>query len=242
MVLDPAWVFCSRGDERSKLAGPAQLAELADMAAQLNVAVVCVTDLRRVSRGPGAFRTGGDRALNAAAQAGWGIVRHPQVHDKRLVLPLKMNVAAEPAAGLEFKIAEGCIAWEQGPSKLTAQSVIAAQRGGTDLAQAKSWLQAYLDKGSRPAREIIASARECGISKRTLDRAKLDLGVRSGKREFNDNAYWLWSLADAADETVATFDNDGNLRANSWESDEHCQEHGWQPSSRLAMFENFNRS
>jgi hypothetical protein len=236
VVLDPAWVFCNRGDDRSKLAGPAQLAELADMAAQLNVAVVCVTDLRRENRGLGAFRTGGDRALNAAAQAGWGIVRHPQEHDKRLLLPLKMNVAPEAAAGLEFKIAEGRIAWEQGPAKLTAQSVFAAERGRTDQPEAEHWLQAYLANGSEPAKEIIASARQCGISTRTLYRAKAALAVRSEKREFNGDTCWWWSLANTAFETVATFANDGNLRANSWESDEGCRQNGWQASNRLASF------
>src|SRR5579863_6524187 len=68
-VLDPAWAFCSRGRGRSRLAGPAQLGELVETAAIFNVAIVCVTDLRRVRRGSGGYEAGGQRALTAAARA-----------------------------------------------------------------------------------------------------------------------------------------------------------------------------
>ena len=197
VVLDPAWVFCSRGKGRSKLAGPAQLAELAEMAAQLQVAIVCVSDLRRESRGLGAFRTGGDRALNAAAQAGWGIVRHPQQQDQRLLLPLKMNLG-RPSPGLEFKIAEGRIEWEAGPSKLTAESVIAAEHG-IDMPGAEQWLLNFLANGGQPVKEIIEHGRECGYSEKTLRRAKTALGAQADRHGFKKGeAYFTWSLKDMA--------------------------------------------
>jgi hypothetical protein len=233
VILDPAWVFCSRGNGRSKLAGPAQLAELAELAAQFNVAIVCVTDLRREGRGMGAFRTGGDRALNAAAQAGSGIVRHPQQQDKRLLLPLKMNVAPKSAPPLEFRIYEGRIEWEEGPSKLTAESVIAAERSGNDSLGAEQWLQAFLANGKQSAKEIIESGRESGYSEKTLRRAKAALGVRSEKCQFDGASSWFWSLesdADVAIETAAILENNDRLRANSRETFEGGQNSGW-PSS-----------
>ena len=201
VVLDPAWVFCNRGHGRSKLAGPAQLAELAEMAAQLNMAVVCVTDLRRESRGLGAFRTGGDRALNAAAQSGWGIVRHPQEQDRRLLLPLKMNVASETAPGLEFRIQDGRIVWAQGPAKISAEAVMAAERWGTDMPAAERWLNEFLANGSRPVTEIIAHGRECGYSEKTLRRAKAALGLRVERHGFKKGeSYFTWSLKDKTED------------------------------------------
>jgi hypothetical protein len=42
-----------------------------------------------------------------------------------------------------------------------------------------------------PAKDLIQDASDCGISKRTLDRAKKKLGVQSEKR----GDKWYWNLA-----------------------------------------------
>jgi hypothetical protein len=194
VVLDPAWVFCNPGRGRSRLAGPAQLVELTELAAHLHVAIVCVTDLRREGWGQQTFRAGGDRALTAAAQAGWGIVRHPQDQNRRLLLPVKMNLAAPPA-GLEFKIEDGRIEWDTVPAKLTAAAVFAAEREGTIFLAAEKWLLEYLAQGRQPGKEVLSQARECGFSARTVHRAKAVLGVRSEKCQIDGASCWFWSLA-----------------------------------------------
>ena len=77
------------------------------------------------------------------------------------------------------------------------------------------WLQEFLADGSRPAKEVVSQARECGISARTLERAKAVLGIRSEKRQFDSGSGWFWSLEGAAGdahETVAIFENAGGLR------------------------------
>jgi hypothetical protein len=116
--------------------------------------------------------------------------------------------------GLEFKIADGRIEWQQGPAKLTAAAVIAGERWGTDMTEAEQWLNDSLANGSRPAKEVVAQARECGISKRTLDRAKVVLGVRSEKRQIDGVSCWFWSPktgASDANRTVAPLANNGAL-------------------------------
>lgn len=196
IVVDPAWAFFNRGGKRSRLAGPAQLATLAETAAFFNVAVVCVTDLRRIRRGGGGYEAGGDRALTAAARAGWGIVRHPRELDKRVLLPLKMNLG-RAAPALEFHIDERGVTWEDRPAKITAEAAFAAETSGTEREVAEHWLRLMLANGQRPAREILAQATECGVSIKTLRRAKAELGVTVQRIEFErGKAHWSWSLGE----------------------------------------------
>jgi hypothetical protein len=86
-------LFCHRGRGRSRVAGPAQLNKLCHLAAKFELAIVGVTDLGRATRGQFAYRPAGSRALTAAAQAAWGVLRHPRDRDRRVLLPLKMNMA-----------------------------------------------------------------------------------------------------------------------------------------------------
>jgi len=196
IVVDPTWAFCWGSRGKARLSGPAQLSLLASTAALFNVAVVCVTDLRRVRRGGGGYEAGGNRALTAAARAGWGIVRHPREHDKRVLLPLKMNLG-RPAPALEFRIDERGVTWEDQPAKITAEALLAAETSGTEREVAEHWLRLMLSNGRRPAREILAQATECGVSHMTLRRAKAELGVTVHRIEFErGKAHWSWSLGD----------------------------------------------
>ena len=196
IVVDPAWAFFNRGGKRSRLAGPAQLATLAETAAYFNVAVVCVTDLRRIRRGGGGYAAGGNRALTAAARAGWGIVRHPREPDQRVLLPLKMNLGL-PAPGLVFQIDERGVTWQDKPEKISAEAAFAAETSGTEREVAEHWLRLMLSNRRRPAREILAQATECGVSIKTLRRAKAELGVTVQRIEFErGKAHWSWSLGE----------------------------------------------
>jgi hypothetical protein len=192
VVLDPAWVFFGRGRGRSKLAGPALLAELAELASDMQVAMLCVTDLRR-DGGPHGYRAAGDRALVAAAPTAWGLVRHPKEPEQRLMLPLKMN-AGPAQAGLAFEIVDGRVEWDPAPTTLTGAAVLAAESSGTNSEGAEEWLKAYLADGPQPAKEIFKQGRECGFSAWALRQAKSELGVDVEKQGFDRDARWVWSL------------------------------------------------
>ena len=48
-----------------------------------------------------------------------------------------------------------------------------------DEEEAEQWLRTFLANGSRPSKEILEQAKECGISAGTLRRAKDSLSVRA---------------------------------------------------------------
>jgi hypothetical protein len=60
--------------------------------------------------------------------------------------------------------------------------------------EALTWLATELMKGPRPANELYEAADRAGISERTLERAKSDLGVVSQRA----GRGWMWNLPGVA--------------------------------------------
>lgn len=221
VVLDPAWAFCVRGQGCSRQEGPAQLRRLAELAAAMHVAIVCVTDLKRGSTADRAFQPAADRPLTAAARAAWGIVPHASEENKRVMIPLKMNYGRKEPI-LDFTIGNGAIEWDSAASKLTVESVATAARlGRRAFVEPVDWLTEFLANGPRPQTEILAEGQEVGLSEKRLRRAKDHLGVVSRKQGFNGDTCWMWFFPAVAEmcnnKTAGAFATDGHLRADSRE-------------------------
>jgi putative DNA primase/helicase len=87
------------------------------------------------------------------------------------------------------------IVWEL-PLEGTARELLSEAEGldeddkTSKGAEAKQFLKTALEKGERPAREIIAEAKAAGISERTLQRTAKEI---TGKRKSALSWYW-WLL------------------------------------------------
>jgi hypothetical protein len=77
-----------------------------------------------------------------------------------------------------------------GEVETSADDLVQPARGGSARVQAERFLRELLTDGPHKAEEVINLAADDDISKRTLDRAKRDLGVRVFQR---DRAWW-WEL------------------------------------------------
>jgi hypothetical protein len=130
------------------------------------------------------------------------------------------------------------VAWE-GPANVDADEVLSASRqreqAGPKVAEAADWLLEQLRGGPKPSAELIEAARQAGYSRRTLFRAKKELGkqVRAVKQADG----WAWQLVEEcqAPGTVApgTVDTFGTVdvipgpwgdRVEGETSPEECQE------------------
>ena len=88
------------------------------------------------------------------------------------------------------------IQWDDAPVDYTADQAIAANnsalRHGSARDEAKEFLRDILANGPIEAEEGDRAAKAKGISKRTLDRAKKDLGIKADKDGFDGP--WKWHL------------------------------------------------
>jgi hypothetical protein len=144
----------------------------------------------------------GSLAFAAAARAAWAVSKDKDDPRRRLLLPIKNNLAPD-TGGLAYRIeplgVDGCpvVAWEPDPVNVSADDALAGDRddggGRTERDDAAEWLADLLAHGPRPAREVERDAREAGYSIATVRRAKAALGVVSRKPAFGGP--WEWTLA-----------------------------------------------
>jgi hypothetical protein len=86
-----------------------------------------------------------------------------------------------------------------GPSPLTADQLLGGQGPATlslPRDRARDFLVGFLEDGPRTSREVWEAAQEQGLSKRTLDRAKAELTIRSGRRFEAGQQLTYWLLPD----------------------------------------------
>ncbi len=198
IVIDPISAYCGKTDSHNNAEVRALLAPPAELAARYRVAVVAVTHLSKSGGTKAVYRAMGSLAFTAAARAVWSIVKDPSDGGRRLFLPAKLNLAADPD-GLAYRVADGRVAWEAEPVRMHADEAFAAEAAGPDAGprntareEAAEWLQQTLASGPRPSGDVVREAEEYGIRERTLRRAFKELGGKARKAEFDGG--WLWEL------------------------------------------------
>lgn len=198
VVIDPVAGYCGKVDSHNNTEVRGMLAPLADLARRHRVAIVSVTHLSKSAGTKAVYRAMGSLAFAAAARAVWAIVKDINDPLRRLFLPAKFNLAHEPS-GLAYRIEEGRVAWETDPVSMHADDAFEAEleshsekggRGG-DRREACAWLRSQLANGPLASNEIIADAKEQGISERTLRRAFKEISCRAKK---GVDGFWHWEL------------------------------------------------
>ena len=224
VVIDPISAFCGRTDSHKNSEVRALLSPLAQLASKHSVAVVAVTHLSKSMNNKAVYRAMGSLAFAAAARAVWAVTKAQNDPDRRLLLPVKMNLSPNET-GLAYSIINGRVEWEPDPVQLTAEDAFAAEienvgnGKGQERREAAEFLREELANGPRPSKEIIGDAKERGISVKTLRRAYKDM---SGKPQKNGmTGGWEWGLPseDAHEDAevahhseVGIFGESGHLR------------------------------
>ena len=185
------------------------LAPLRDMAERTGAAVLLIRHLNKsVNVSDPVMRGGGSIGIIGAARAGLIVARDPDDPDRRILAVSKMNVGRDDAPALAYQVKSdakhevGVIDW-LGTSDRTAQDLLQtdepAARGARG--EAVGILREKLEDGPVLATEARAYCREAGISKSTLDRAKVKLGVMARPKAGEDGkSHWWWSLPDQKDD------------------------------------------
>ncbi|MBI5864817.1 MAG: AAA family ATPase [Planctomycetes bacterium] len=207
VIIDPisAYLGC-RVDSYVNSEVRSLLAPLAELAGRTGVAIVLVTHLSKGGGGKAVYRAMGSLAFAAAARCVWLFAADRQDAKRRLFLSAKSNIAPD-TPGMAYTIENGeggpVVAWSAEPVTITADEALADPSGfGGDpssLDSAKEWLRDSLAAGPMPADDVQAGAKAEGISRRTLSRAKSELGVKSIRQGYGQGSRWVWSLPGGVD-------------------------------------------
>lgn len=203
VVIDPVSAYLGNTDSHKNAAVRGVLAPLASLADRFRVAVVCVTHLNKTADGPALYRASGSMAFSAAARAVWLAAKDKQSPERRLLLPIKNNLAPH-APGLAFRIVcsaipdVGKIEWEPGPLSVRADEALASDGILNDkrmaLQEAVAWLQEVLSEGPIRTTELQRMAREAGHAWGTVRRAKERLGGLCKHTGARSECVWYWLL------------------------------------------------
>jgi len=197
VVIDPISAYLDEADPNSNHDVRMLLSRLGQLAEACDVAVLLVSHLRKsMSQTPAIYQTIGSMAFTAVVRALWSIVKDRHDAERRLMVPVKMNLIRYPL-GMAYRIVDpGRVDWEPKPLALEADergenAFVATDRSDRN-GQAKCWLHRVLQNGRVPSEEIKLLARENGVSRASLWDAKKALRVKAIK--VGNRGSWCWEL------------------------------------------------
>jgi hypothetical protein len=197
LVLDPATAFlnCSINGEQSVRRA---LRPLQDLARRKGLAVLLVRHLVKHSSTSVLYRGAGSIALVAAARSGLRVFPDPTATDphQHLLVQVKTNLAHAASLAFRTRKTGSAIAVEWlGEVPYSAQDLAGGPgEEHAALHEAMEVLYSLLAEGPVAANEVLQKAGKAGVSRRTLQRAKVLLRVRSRKSGNGPGSSWSWEL------------------------------------------------
>ena len=195
IVIDPISAYLGGTDDHKNAELRGLLSPLKAMAEQLNVAVVLVSHLSKGGGSNGKHRVIGSIAYVGACRANFLFVRDRNDSTGRKVLMLDNGGNLAPTAPtLAYEIKDdgdgdgARVTWFEDTVDITADQALVAEMeavrrgkepaekeeplGASELQKATAWLQDALAEGSVDSDEVFSDAKECGFSRRTIEREK----------------------------------------------------------------------
>jgi RecA-family ATPase len=204
VIVDPLVAFFSkRVDSHKDQDVRRALAPLAAVAERTGAAVQLV---RHLSKGEGknpVYRGGGSIGIIGAARIGSLVAKDPKNEERRVLAPVKNNLAVHPKS-LLYTLEEAAngavrVVWA-GESEYSASELLQTVRPDrADVRrEAEYFLVSLLSDGPVPKAQVEEEARAANISDSTLRRAKTFLGVIP-EREYEVGGErgagrWVWKL------------------------------------------------
>jgi len=201
IIIDPITAYMGSVDSHKNTDVRSMLMPIAELAEDYAVAILGVSHLNKSNAQDALQRVTGSGAFVATARAGLVVVKDKANPARRLLLPIKNNLAKDvgglafsvQTAYLENGIETSRVEWEEEPVIITADEAMRIDDGqdrSREREEAKRFLADLLAEGPVMAGEAERQYQESGISTATIRRAKKDLGVTSQKSETG----WIWAL------------------------------------------------
>lgn len=221
VIIDPISAFLGRGVENFNSEVRRLIAPLAELAARRRLAVLAVSHLRKQS-GDAIHRTIGSLAFVAAARSTWLVAKDPRDPQRRLMLPVKNNLAASGGSALSFTIAAAgpdqppTVLWSPEPVDLSADEALRTPRRAAlppsrpcpERDDARRWLERTLAAGAQPSAWVQKGAVAHGMRLVTIRRAFRELGGEAVRVGFGPIGEWFWQLPGVGEQATPSCDDE----------------------------------
>lgn len=210
LVIDPLSAqLSSQTDSHRESQMRSILSDLSRLAKIYNLAIIAIAHWNKGSSTQALDRVNGSRALTAAARSVLAVARHPDNDQARVIALLKSNLADEDVDTLGFRIETKYVGetktsglvWTGTVEGFDKALILCSPPSENKKDQAVEWLRRLLQDGSLPATKIFELAEQEGYSKRTIKRAKSELGEVITSRS---GGVWTWALPSPESEPKST--------------------------------------
>jgi predicted ATP-dependent serine protease len=191
LILDPIQAYLGGGMDMNRANEARDMTKrLGALAEKYRCAILLIGHMNKASGNKAAYRGMGSIDFFAVARSVLLVGRVEGESNIRAVVQIKNNLAAfgHPKG---FELSEDGFQW-LGDYEITADEVLGGiAPKANKLEQAKQMLRGLAEKSNIvQSNEIFDIAKEMDISKRTLENAKKELGIRAKKI----NNTWYWEL------------------------------------------------
>jgi hypothetical protein len=214
IIIDPLNAYIGRTDSHNDAQIRRALTPLSKMAERTGAAVLVVMHLNQATLQPALYRVQGSIGYVGAARSVLLVVADKEEPGRRLLVPIKANLAAEMPA-IAFTITqEPALAWQGVVDVDIADLLSAIPWKQSKLEEAKDFLNETLGYGGVPSDDIDVASSKRGISQATLRRAKTAIGVLAihiGEQGPNGEGYWECRLPSDQDDQDSLCDGNERL-------------------------------
>lgn len=202
VVIDPPTAYLGGVDDHKNSELRGLLSPLAHLAHEYRIAVVFNTHVnKQAGKVEAMMRVMGSVAWVNAVRAAHLFVRDPEDYDKRLFLPMKMNLAKE-RKGLSYEIVPaGSLArinW-LGEVDVTADEAVNNAPTTPKQKAAAEWLiEKFRVQRSWPSNDLFRDAKADGVNRDALFGAKRTLNLPKPRKETaqDGSVSWVWWVPD----------------------------------------------
>lgn len=190
LILDPLQAYLGDKVDMNRANETRDITKrLGTIAEKTGCAVVLIGHMNKGSGAKAAYRGIGSIDFFAIARSVLLVARIPENPNIRALAQIKNNLEKEGST-VAFEIKDNVFNWV-GEYDISIEELLSGFSQGNKSLKAESFLKDLLtEEDSYPASEIFAKGKILGISKRTLENSKQELGIKS----IRVGTGWHWKL------------------------------------------------
>lgn len=190
LILDPLQAYLGDKVDMNRANEAREMTKkLAQLAQKTGCAIILIGHMNKGSGAKAAYRGVGSIDFYAIARSVLLVARVPDDNTIRAVVHIKSNLAMEGET-MAFRLCENNFTW-MGEYDISTDELLAGYSNTDKHQTAENFPKRLLSDGKQiPASSVFAQAKAIGVSKRTIENVKQELGVKSIK----NGSSWLWMM------------------------------------------------